>query len=268
MIMHEKEPITGVHMPNQAIRYYLIDANKLCALYRETRPKGVTLSIQTGELIEEDFDGCYGPIRAHRGEYLVQLKRGDDHETERFETLTPLVEYLCACAPELTPAMYYHLLTAYANDSAVHQARSLMLLGVKQTVLTSFEARLHADNWFAEDELAYREAFYCVGFVHGELYDLLILPKQREIDQMILGSRDAPLSDGRGRRSLLDVGLFLRGLVSLQSPPWSRASYATLLRRWAACIDALVESPYDREVLQMFKHATLLSEDDSDRCNR
>jgi hypothetical protein len=39
-------------------------------------------------------------------------------------------------------------------------------------------------------------------------------------------------------------------------------SYATLLRRWAQGIDALVEAPCDRAVLEMFRSAPLLGEGD------
>jgi len=62
--------------------------------------------------------------------------------------------------------------------------------------------------------------------------------------------------------TLLDVGLFRRWAVDLQSPPWSDKSYATLLRRWAQGIDALVEAPCDRAVLEMFRSAPLLGEGD------
>jgi hypothetical protein len=125
------------------------------------------------------------------------------------------------------------------------------------------EARLAESEWFPEDELAYREAFYSVCFINGAQYDLLLLPKRQEITALVLRrSLDELYEANSVRDTLLDVGLFRRWAVDLQSPPWSRKSYGTLLRRWAQCVDALVEAPCDRAVLEMFRCASLLGEGD------
>jgi hypothetical protein len=80
---------------------------------------------------------------------------------------------------------------------------------------------------------------------------------------LILGrSLDEPFEGNPARGVLMDVGLFRRWAVDLQSPPWSDKSYATLLRRWAQGIDALVEAPCDRAVLEMFRSAPLLGKGD------
>jgi len=90
-----------------------------------------------------------------------------------------------------------------------------------------------------------------------------MLPKRHEVTELILGrSLDEPSEDASAQGALLDVGLFRRWAVDLQSPPWSRKSYATLLRRWAQCVDALVDAPCDRAVLEMFRSAPVLGEGD------
>jgi hypothetical protein len=111
--------------------------------------------------------------------------------------------------------------------------------------------------------LAYREAFYSVCFINGAQYDLLLLPKRQEVTALMLGrSLDELCGANSAQDALLDVGLFRRWAVDLQSPPWSDKSYATLLRRWAQGIDTLIEAPCDRAVLEMFRSAPLRGKGD------
>ena len=262
--MQDTKTFTGVLTPYHVTYYSMICPKEFCALYREIEPTGIVLSIEPQEVIDEDFEDRLGPVRSHRYEYLVEVRRGKRRSEEYFVTLTPLVEYLLANAPELTPAVYYHLLAAYLESpSGACRARSLALLGFGGVASTPLEARLMQADWFPEDELAYREAFYSVCVFNGAQYDLLALPKQQEISALILGKAlDEPPVFDSARDTLLDVGLFRRWAVSLESPPWSRESYATLLRRWAQCVDMLVEASCDRAVLEMFRDAPLLGADD------
>jgi len=257
--MQNTKTFTGVLTPYDATYYLMIRSKEFCELYREIEPTGIVLSITPHEVIDEDFEDCLGPVRAHRYEYLVEVRRCARSDEEYFEKLTPLVEYVLSNAPELAPALYYHLLAAYLESSSwAFRTRSLALLGFGQAACTPLEARLAESDWFPEDELAYREAFYSVCFINGVQYDLLMLPKRQEVSALILGKALGDPAQG----ALLDVGLFRRWAVDLQSPPWSRKSYATLLRRWAQCIDALVEAPCDRAVLEMFRSAPLRGEGD------
>ena len=262
--MQDTKTFTGVLTPYDATYYLMIRSKEFCELYREIEPTGIVLSITPHEVIDEDFEDCLGPVRAHRYEYLVEVRRGTCCDEECFEKLTPLVEYVLSSAPELTPAVYYHLLAAYLESaSGAFRTRSLALLGFGQAAFTPLEARLAQSEWFPEDELAYREAFYSVCVINGAQYDLLMLPKRHEVTELILGrSLDEPSEDASAQGALLDVGLFRRWAVDLQSPPWSRKSYATLLRRWAQCVDALVDAPCDRAVLEMFRSAPVLGEGD------
>jgi len=262
--MQDTKTFTGVLTPYDATYYLMIRSKEFCELYREIEPTGIVLSITPYEVIDEDFEDCLGPVRAHRYEYLVEVRRGKRCDEEYFEKLTPLVEYVLSNAPELTPALYYHLLAAYLESaSGAYRTRSLALLGFGQVACTPLEARLAESEWFPEDELAYREAFYSVCFINGAQYDLLLLPKRQEITALVLGrSLDEPSEVNPVQDALMDVGLFRRWAVDLQSPPWSDKSYATLLRRWAQGIDALIEAPCDRAVLEMFRCAPLLGKGD------
>jgi hypothetical protein len=262
--MQDTKTFTGVLTPYDATYYLMIRSKEFCELYREIDPTGIVLSITPYEVIDEDFEDCLGPVRAHRYEYLVEVRRGKRCDEEYFEKLTPLVEYVLSNAPELTPALYYHLLAAYLESaSGAYRTRSLALLGFGQVACTPLEARLAQFDWFPEDELAYREAFYSVCFINGAQYDLLMLPRRQELSALILGRLlDEPFEGNPARGVLMDVGLFRRWAVDLQSPPWSDKSYATLLRRWAQGIDALVEAPCDRAVLEMFRSAPLRGKGD------
>jgi len=262
--MQDTKTFTGVLTPYDATYYLMVRSKEFCELYHEIEPTGIVLSIAPHEVIDEDFENCLGPVRAHRCEYLVEVRRGERCDEEYFEKLTPLVEYVLSSVPELTPAVYYHLLAAYLESAfGAFRARSLALLGFGQVACTPLEARLAESEWFPEDELAYREAFYSVCFINGAQYDLLLLPKRQEITALVLArSLDELYEANSVRDTLLDVGLFRRWAVDLQSPPWSRKSYGTLLRRWAQCVDALVEAPCDRAVLEMFRCASLLGEGD------
>lgn len=262
--MQDTKTFTGVLTPYDATYYLMIRSKEFCELYREIEPTGIVLSIMPHEVIEEDFENSFGPVRAHRYEYLVEVRRGERCDEEYFEKLTPLVEYVLSNAPELTPTVYYHLLAAYLESaSGAYRTRSLALLGFGQVACTPLEARLAESEWFPEDELAYREAFYSVCFINGAQYDLLLLPRRQELSALILGrSLDELCGANSAQDALMDVGLFRRWAVDLQSPPWSDKSYATLLRRWAQCIDTLIEAPCDRAVLEMFRCALLLGEGD------
>jgi hypothetical protein len=262
--MQDTKTFTGVLTPYDATYYLMIRSKEFCELYREIEPTGIVLSITPYEVIDEDFEDCLGPVRAHRYEYLVEVRRGKRCDEEYFEKLTPLVEYVLSNAPELTPTVYYHLLAAYLEAaSGAYRTRSLALLGLGQVACTPLEARLAESEWFPEDELAYREAFYSVCFINGAQYDLLLLPKRQEVTALVLGrSLDELCGANSAQDALMDVGLFRRWAVDLQSPPWSDKSYATLLRRWAQCIDTLIEAPCDRAVLEMFRCALLLGEGD------
>jgi len=166
--MQDTKTFTGVLTPYDATYYLMIGSKEFCELYREIEPTGIVLSITPYEVIDEDFEDCLGPVRAHRYEYLVEVRRGKRCDEEYFEKLTPLVEYVLSNAPELTPALYYHLLAAYLESaSGAYRTRSLALLGFGQVACTPLEARLAQSDWFPEDELAYREAFYSVCFING-----------------------------------------------------------------------------------------------------